>query len=863
MSGATFMWRPAHRASRCGVAALLLVLPLSALADQYRSEVRELPNVPAQTEQKSSEALLKSTTDPYAKTLILRDLAAQAAQGKDYAKAARYLEQALAQKAVSGIAADQMRDQLSDLYLASGDFQKLLPQLEAQVRSGKAKPEILVALGSAYLQNKRYKDAVPLLKRAVAAQPKVDPSWRRALAAALIGAGQEREALPQLEQLLQEDPSQREDWLRLAALQLKFGNQTRAAATMELAGRMGFLKTPDQWLQLVALTAQLGAPFEAGSLLQTKMEHGQVPTNGENWKLLSSLWLAAREDSLALPALDQAIRAAPSAVLYQQRAQLHMDREEYAEAARALEAAIQRGARDPNTLMALGMARYQQADIEGALEVFRDAQRQPQARKLAGEWVKYLESGKAREQALAAAAQRPQHGDDEIRLSDRMAGDAVSVSAPAAADAGAGATGRISGFTPVGAEAGANADGSIPAWTGGLKQADWPAGFAKGQRLKNPYPADKPLFTITAANVSRYRDNLSRGHQALLAKYPSYRMPVYATRRSVSYPQAIYDASQANIGRAKLLGSDALSGARLGVPFPKPQTGVEVMWNHRTRYRGDTYIAQTTQAVVGSGRDPLYLKQTERVYFRYSNLSDPVDLAKKNILLYYLTWFGKTRNEVDFVALVHETANSLDSARGIWVIPPKVPRMFRIPPVGYDQPFPGSEGLMFIDMIDMYNGAFDRYVWKLVGKRELYVPYNGYRMVDGSVRYDDLLQPHHLNPEATRYERHRVWVIEATEREGSKHSFGKRTFYIDEDSWNVILVENEDHAGQLWRFQEGHLLALYDVPAANTAPTVTYDFKEGRYFVNRLSAEDDPPEYGKSMRENDFLPAVVKGKYAH
>ncbi len=257
------------------------------------------------------------------------------------------------------------------------------------------------------------------------------------------------------------------------------------------------------------------------------------------------------------------------------------------------------------------------------------------------------------------------------------------------------------------------------------------------------------------------------------------------------------------------------------------------------------------------------LKQTERVYFRYSNLGNPVDLAKKNILLYYLTWFGKTRNEVDFVALVHETANSLDSARGIWVIPPKVPRMFRIPPVGYDQPFPGSEGLMFIDMIDMYNGAFDRYVWKLVGKREMYLPYNGYRLIDGSFRYADLLQSHHLNPDAMRYERHRVWVIEASERGGKKHSFGRRTFYVDEDSWNIVLVENEDHSGQLWRFQEGNLIAQYDVPAANTAPTVTYDFKEGRYFVNRLGAEDDPPVFNQSMRDNDFLPAVVKGKYAH
>jgi hypothetical protein len=152
----------------------------------------------------------------------------------------------------------------------------------------------------------------------------------------------------------------------------------------------------------------------------------------------------------------------------------------------------------------------------------------------------------------------------------------------------------------------------------------------------------------------------------------------------VAYPQAIYDATQANVGKARLLGSDALTGASLGFPFPKPQSGVEIVWNHRVRYRGNTMAGQSTQAVVESDGDVHMLKQTERVYYRYANLAAPVDIAKDNILLYYLTWFGKTKNDIDFVALVHETANSIEAPRNIWVIPPKVPKVFRIPPVGYD-----------------------------------------------------------------------------------------------------------------------------------------------------------------------------------
>ncbi len=847
------------------VAALLLAIEV-ARADQYRSETRILDEVPAETQQKSTEELLRMTTDPYGKALLLRDLAAKAAQSGDAAKAAKYIEQALSQNALSGLAAQQMRDQLSQLYMSSGDYKKLIPQLEAQVRGGKPSNEALIALASAYFEQKRYREALPLVQRAIKGVTgrEIDPSWRRVYAAVLLANGQEREALPQLEQLLKKDPSQREDWMRLVSIYMKTGNRTRAAVALELAGRLGFLKTPEERLQLVTLTAQLGAPFQAASTLQAMMEKREVPSNGENWKLLTSLWLNARESSLALKAIDEAIRLAPSAALYQQRAQLYMDREEYAEAAQALDAAIERGAKDGNTFMALGMARYQQANVEAAMQAFSQAQALAPSRKLASEWLKYLESGRAREQALAAASERRRRGDEQIRLGGLIGDQRIVVTAgyggPIGPASQAGAQGG--GLTPIGAEASASADGVIPAWTGGIARSDWPSGAAPGKRLLDPFAGDAPQFTITATNYSRYREHLSAAHQALFARYPTYTMPVYKTRRSVGYPQAIYDASQANIGRSKLLGPDALEGAHLGVPFPKPQSGVEIMWNHRTRYRGNTVQQQTTQAIVPVRGSPIYLKQTEKAYFHYGNIADPIDLAKKNFLLYYLTWFGSSRNEVDFLALVHETANSLENNRDVWVLPPKIPRMFRIPPVGYDQPFPGSEGLMFIDMVDMYNGAFDRYVWKLVGKRELYIPYNGFRIGDAKNKYASMLKPHHFDQALTRYELHRVWIIEATERSGKKHSFGKRTFYVDEDSWNVVLVENEDREGQPWRFQEGHLLPIYDIQAANTTPMLVYDLKDGRYFASRLSAEDSPPQYDVPMREGDFLPAAVKARYA-
>lgn len=854
--------------SRYGNWLALALLPLLLFAgpahsDQYRSETRELETPPAEKPQQDVKKLLQLTTDPYAKALLLRDLAATAANKKDYAEAARLIEQALGTNALSGIAAEEMKKNLSQLLMATGNYKKMIPQLEAQVRSGKAPPESLIALGAAYVEGKRFKEAVPLLQKGIAASKTPDPSWKRALLAAMYGAGQTQDLLPLLEQVVREDPTQAQDWDRVIALNLKAGNKERARAYLELASRLGYLKTGEQKLQLINLTAQLGAPFEAGSLLQGWMNSGELPKNPQNWGFLATLWVNARESKLALPALQQAAAKTPGKDLFLQLGQLHMDREEYAEAAGALEQAVTLGARDGTVLMTLGMARYQQADVDSALQAFREAGKSAGQKKLAGEWVKYLESGKAREQAMAAAAQRREREGDIATLSSRLLGGNIELGPDEYKPrTNANASGGDP-FTPVGAERPGNADSSIPPWTGGFGKSEIPAAFKPGGKLVDPFPNDRPIYTVTPANAAQYREKLSAGHLALLRKYPNYQMPVYTTRRTAAYPQAIYDATRLNQDRARLRGSDALEGAQLGFPFPQPKSGVEIMWNHRVRYRGDTVSATYSQAVVGADGDIREKnKQTFRIYFRYGNVKDPVDIAKQNILLYGITFISESGRYPDIVALFHEPADSIKAPRNIWVLIAKLGRMLRIPPVGYDQPFPATEALEFVDMVDMYNGAFDRYVWKLTGKREMLIPYNAYRLSDGRYKNAQLLKPHHFNPEATRYELHRVWTIEATERGGKRHAFGKRIYYVDEDSWNVVLVENQDHDGNLWRFQEGHATQLYDAQAMTTLPTITYDLKDGRYFANRLFSEDANFVYNEPMREGQFLPAAIKNKYS-
>ena len=835
-----------------------------ATADQYRSETRELEATPPKAKEVDTARLLESTTDPYARSMLLRDLASRAVTGRNYDDAAKYLEQAIAQNGLSGIAQEQMRKDLAELYVASGKPESVIKALEPKVKNDpRADPGLQVALAAAYLEFKRYKEALPLLQRAVAANPKPDESWLQALYAALIGVGQEKAALPVLERLLHINPSRREYWMQLAGLYYKANDREKALNLLELASRQGFLETGDERLQLVSLTAEQGAPYEAASLMQLWMEQGQLPKTAQNWEALAGFWIEAREYTPAIEALRAVIREAPRPELYLQLGQLHMERQEFLEAAVALAQGVPTNvSKLPPVLLTLGTASFYSGNVEGAREAFSGALRFPGSAKSAQEWLTFLDTEAAQQESARLALQKYAPDNQTVSLSRRLQGEPVRISAALAAAGDTPEQRRVGGRqTEVGAEADGNADGSIPEWTGGIQKP--PAGYKPGGPLVDPFPDDKPLFTISAANAAKYATRLSTGHKMLMSLYPDYRMPVYTTRRSAAYPQSIYEATQVNIGKARLIGSDALSGARLGFPFPRPQNGVEVMWNHRTRYRGDSFEGVTSQAVVSQTGISSENKGVFRVLFRYGNIKNPGDIDDENILVYGITWFGKSPMLADFVVLFHETANSIKKARGIWALISRVGKMLRIPPVGYDQPLYGSEGLYFIDMIDMYNGAFDRYVWKLTGKRELYIPYNGYRLVDGSSKYKEQLKYPFLNPDTARYELHRVWVVEATERGGKTHAFGKRVFYVDEDSWNVVLVENYDRKGNPWRFQEGHLITSYEVQSSNTFPIITYDLKEKRYFAQRLLAEDPPLKFNLTdIRDQEFLPAAVKRTYS-
>ncbi len=410
-------------------------------------------------------------------------------------------------------------------------------------------------------------------------------------------------------------------------------------------------------------------------------------------------------------------------------------------------------------------------------------------------------------------------------------------------------------LTPVGAVKAGNASGTIPAWDGGL------AKVAADQRYSDPYAGEKPRFTITAANVEQYKAQLTPGQLALLAAYPdSYKINVYPTHRSGRFPQHIYDVAKKNAANTTLKeGGNGLADFAETLPFPIPQNGLEVIWNHITRYRGGSLERTIVQIPVqrNGSFSPVRLRE-QLVWPQY--LADGFDANKDdNILNYFTQKVEAPARLTGNVLLIHETLDQVKQPRLAWLYNAGQRRVRRAPQVAYDAPGTAADGLRTADNLDMYNGAPNLYDWKLVGKQEKIIPYNSFKLADRGLKYSDILQPGHLNSDLLRYEQHRVWVVEATLKPGERHVYAKRTFYIDEDSWQAAVVDHYDSRGELWRVAEAHSFPYRDAETTWHTGEVLHDLNSGRYLVGSLTNEEaDGFKFGVKLKRSDFTTAAIR-----
>jgi len=407
-------------------------------------------------------------------------------------------------------------------------------------------------------------------------------------------------------------------------------------------------------------------------------------------------------------------------------------------------------------------------------------------------------------------------------------------------------------LTITGATSSGNDAGTIPAYKGGLAQN------TKSDPYQDIYANEKPLFVIDSKNLSQYEKNLTVGQQALFKKYPdTYTMPVYQTHRTANYPQHILDKSIKNATKAELIsGGNGLTNFDETIPFAIPKNGLEVIWNHITRYKGGA--VELNRANIPVQRDGTF--SPSKINAKYAPpqylKGGYVENMDSNILFYYTSATKSPARLSGNVLLVHETIDQINEPRKAWMYNAGQRRVRRAPQVSYDSP--NTDDMRTADQVDMFNGAPDRYDWKLVGKKEIYIPYNSYKLIDQDAKYKDIVTAGHINQDFTRYELHRVWHIEATLKDGSRHIYGKRSLYLDEDSWQIAVADHYDNRDELWRVAEGHSMQFVNANVPWYTSVTNYDLNSGRYSVMLSSEERNAFNFGFEVKRKDFTTSAIR-----
>ncbi|EOG3622372.1 MULTISPECIES: DUF1329 domain-containing protein [Pseudomonas] len=375
-------------------------------------------------------------------------------------------------------------------------------------------------------------------------------------------------------------------------------------------------------------------------------------------------------------------------------------------------------------------------------------------------------------------------------------------------------------LTPLGAERAGNSDGSIPEWRGGYVTPIPGSGSGK---YPDPFSEEKPIVSITEKNVGQYADKLSDGVVALLKKYPSYRVDVYPTHRTAGAPVWVYDNTFKAATQAKLT-PDGLSftGAWGAVPFPIPRNGNEVMWNHLVRPHPAS-VDVDFRVFVGTP-DGKRSMASKAVINEQSNYYVKDGSAEQYNDVYQFYRFNITAPsfKAGERVLVHETLD-MDKEPQAWQYLVGQRRVRRAPTLSYDTPDFMASGANYFDEIYGLRSRLDRYDWKLVGKHEMYIPYNNNRFF--AAGDEKAFVPFHTNPDHVRWELHRVWEVEATLASGKRHAVPKRRFYIDEDSWAILLVDGYDAEGKLWRTSQVMNMIVPEAEMLATNFTAVYNLE--------------------------------------
>ena len=135
-------------------------------------------------------------------------------------------------------------------------------------------------------------------------------------------------------------------WRQLVAASLSMDDEEQALVASELGYRRGLLREGDDVLRLARLYLYHEFPHKAARLLARGMDDGVVEATTDNYELLASAWINAREHARAIAPLQKAAQRADDGKLFLRLARLWVEDEDWPRAHQSLEQALERGGLD-------------------------------------------------------------------------------------------------------------------------------------------------------------------------------------------------------------------------------------------------------------------------------------------------------------------------------------------------------------------------------------------------------------------------------------------------------------------------------------------------------------------------------------
>jgi hypothetical protein len=282
-----------------------------------------------------------------------------------------------------------------------------------------------------------------------------------------------------------------------------------------------------------------------------------------------------------------------------------------------------------------------------------------------------------------------------------------------------------------------------------------------------------------------------------------------------------------------------------------------VMWNHMLRWRGTSWEFNIDQyQLTADGKAVLTTNgRAEQQMPYYFPDGSPESFSKSNDF-----WVIRLVNAGPPIRAGEAVLGreNLDGSKSqAWVYLTGQRRVRKLPNPCCDTPTPAAAGVMSFDEIEVWTGRLDHFDWKLVGKQEMFIPYNANRFLQPKADVEVITKTH-FNPDHMRWELHRVWVVEATLREGQRHQAPKSRYYCDEDTWICVLGDRWDAKGQLWKTLWAQTFVAPDLPGNPIGSFGFNDLISGQGFIGNLynakaSQYAVKPRYPDSVFSPDAL----------